>query len=354
MLKRHACLALALAPFTSLPLAQAAPEAPATVVVQSATQNGRMSLDAVVEAVRQTTVSSQVPGAVVALHVKAGDRVRAGQELLRLDARAAQQGTVASEAQVRAAQAAQAVASKEYERQQQLFQKHYISQAALDRAQAQAQAAQAQVAAAQAQAEAARTQSGFFSFKAPYDAVVADVPVTLGDMAMPGRPLVQLHDPSALRVTVAVPQSALATAASRDQIRLELPGLNPPQDKTDAERLITPAAVQLLPMADPATHTVSMRLALPAGLPGVQPGMFARVWLPAAASNAGSGRVFVPASAVVRRAELTAVYVLDAKNQPVLRQVRLGQGQGAQVEVLSGLNQGERVVSAPQSLNLSR
>ena len=127
------------------------------------------SVDGVVEAVRDTTLSAQVQGAIVALHAKVGDTVKAGQELVRIDARAASQSAAASVAQVDAARASMQVASKEFERQKQLFQKQYISQAALDRAQAQLQASQAQVQALQAQAGAATTQSGFYVLKAPYE-----------------------------------------------------------------------------------------------------------------------------------------------------------------------------------------
>jgi len=117
------------------------------------------------------------------------------------------------------------VASKELERQKQLFQKQYISQGALDRAQAQWEAARAQVQAQQAQTRAAQTQTGFFSVRAPFNGVVSDVAVTLGDMAMPGRPMLTLHDPSALRVSAAVPQSMLSGVRSQlASVRYEIAG----------------------------------------------------------------------------------------------------------------------------------
>ncbi|HEY1392531.1 MAG TPA: efflux RND transporter periplasmic adaptor subunit, partial [Methylibium sp.] len=166
--------------------------------------------DGVVQALRQTVVAAQVPGAVVALEVKAGDRVKAGQLLLRLDARAAEQQAGAAAAQVQAARAAQEAATKEFERQKQLYQKNYISQAALERAEAQYKATQAEASAQLASAGAARTQSSFYVVKAPYDGIVADVAVVLGDMAMPGRPLLTVYDPGALRVSARVPQSAAA------------------------------------------------------------------------------------------------------------------------------------------------
>ena len=117
------------------------------------------------------------------------------------------------------------VASKELERQKQLFQKQYISQGALDRAQAQWEAARAQVQAQQAQTRAAQTQTGFFSVRAPFNGVVSDVAVTLGDMAMPGRPMLTMHDPSALRVSAAVPQSMLSGVRSQlASVRYEIAG----------------------------------------------------------------------------------------------------------------------------------
>lgn len=361
---------LALAGLLASPQVLAAKLATAPVQTQGGSADA-VSLNAVVEAVRQTTLSAQVPGAIVALHVKAGDTVKAGQELLRIDARAAQQNVAGSAAQVDAAQASLNVAATELERQKQLFTKNYISQGALDRAQAQYRAAQAQVNALQAQTRAAQTQSGFFVLNAPYAGVVSEVPVTLGDMAMPGRALITLHDPNALRITAAVPQTLLAGLSQGAQgVRYEVPGLSALKGPQAATQ------VQLLPTVDAATHTAQLRVALPANLAGAVPGMFARVWLPADVNtsvsahlsvNTGTGtstgtsagtalpqRLFVPASAVVRRGELTAVYVVDDKGLPRLRQVRLGATTGERVEVLSGVSAGEQVATEPQTAARAR
>ena len=331
------------------PVAWAA-EGPAveTVQVQGSSGGARstVSVDAVVEAVRQTTLSAQVAGAIVALNVKAGDAVKAGQPLVRVDARAASQNAAASAAQVEAARAALNVASTEYQRQQLLFQKQYISQSALDRAKAQFQSAQAQVQAQQAQARAAQAESGFYVLSAPYDGVVSDVPVTLGDMAMPGRALLTLHDPTQLRVTAAVPQTVLAGLGNNRDIRFELPGFGA------APGLLEPTQVQVLPVVDAATHTGQIRLTLPPSLKGLAPGTFARVWLPAGAGRgdvAGAERLFLPAKTIVRRAEMTGVYVLNAQGKPLLRQVRLGPVQGEHVEILSGVTKGETVALDPQA-----
>ena len=318
----------------------------ATVVVTSAgAANAQMqSFDAVVEAVRQTAVAAQVSGAIVSLQVKVGDQVKAGQELLRIDARSANQNAAASHAQVEAARASLHVAAKDFERQKQLFQKQYISQAALDRSQAQFQATQAQVQALQSQSDAAQTQSRFFVVQAPYAGVVSEVAVTLGDMAIPGKTLLVMHDPAALRITASIAQSAMASHV--DKVLFEIPGLPILPARMDA------GAGSVLPVIDAATHTAQLRVNIPASVKGAAPGMFARVWLATDKTTQAEGKVqrlYVPIQVVVRRAELIAVYVVDDKGKVNLRQVRLGNTVGEQVEVLSGLRAGEKVATQPQA-----
>ncbi|MCH7343186.1 efflux RND transporter periplasmic adaptor subunit [Pelomonas sp. CA6] len=331
-------LVLLLAP----PAGEAAPAQAAatdwpTVPVQVGGAAAAQAYDGVVEALRQTQVAAQVAGAIVRLDVKAGDAVRAGQVLMRIDPRSADQSAAASAAQVRAAQAGLALARREYERQQQLHQQRFISQAALDQAEAQFKAAQAQAQAQLAQADAAQTQSSFYTVRAPYDGVVSELPVMLGDMALPGKPLLTLYDPRELRVAAAVPQSL----DTRGGVRVELPGLA----GGDA---IVPRALERLPTVDAASHTALLRALLPTPLAGAAPGQFARVWLADAAPAAGAARLSVPAASVLRRGEFSAVYVLGAQGRPLLRQVRVGARQGDRVEVLSGLAAGERVLAQPQ------
>ena len=313
----------------------------ATTEVLSSARTDMQSVDGVVEPIRQATLAAQVSGSIVRIGVQVGDRVRAGQELLRIDAHAAALVVQSNAAQVDAARANLAVAAKEFERQQQLLQKQYISQAALERSQAQFQSAQAQVQSLQAQTNVVQTQQGFYVISAPFAGIVSELPVTLGDMAMPGRPLVSLYDPSQLRVSAAVPHSALP--ASLEGAQLEWPA------NGEGKTMVAVRGITVLPQIDAATHSALIRFPLPA-VSGALPGSFVRVWLPAPRTLAASaGRVFVPFSSVLRRAELTAVYLIDAQGHPTLRQVRLGRSQGQQVEVLSGLRAGERVATDPQA-----
>ncbi len=296
--------------------------------------------DGVVEAVRQTVLAAQVAGAIVDLRVKVGDTVKAGQVLVRIDARAADQSAIASQAQVGAARANLDVAAKDFSRQKQLFQKGFISQAAFDQAEAVYKAAEAGVNAQFAQASAARTQTDFFTLRSPYNGIVSEVPVVQGDMAMPGRAIVTVYDPAALRVTATVPQTAILSAALLQSARIELPGA--------AQGPIVPSRATLLPTADPNTHTMQIRFDLPAGTKDAAPGMFARALLPAAATD-GASRILVSAKSVVRRAEMTGVYVVDAAGKPALRQVRVGRATADSIEILAGISANERIATDPQA-----
>ncbi|NYT63958.1 efflux RND transporter periplasmic adaptor subunit [Alcaligenaceae bacterium] len=331
-------LMLATVPW-NVSLAQAVGQSLSVSTVQRLNVPVRAGFDGTVEAVRRTVIAPQVAGAVIALAVREGDAVRQGQVLLRIDSTASDQAAAASQAQVQVAQSVLNVAAKELKRQRQLHHKQYISDAALERAQAQYQASSATLEAQLAQAAGAGTQSDFHLIRAPYDGIVSGLAVALGDMAMPGRPLLELYDPAHLRVAVAVAQSAIDASLLEAQVEIELAGQPP--------RRLVPVGTRLLPVMDTGTHTARIHLALPFGIQAVAPGMFAKVWLPVPAV-AGSG-LYVPARAVVIRAELAGVYVIGPDGAPRLRQVRLGPAYGDKIEVLSGLDYGERVALDPQA-----
>jgi len=288
--------------------------------------------EGVVEAIRQTTLGAQVAGRIVALDVKAGDPVRAGQVLVRIDARTADQAVAAGRSQIAEAEANLANAKRKYERNRDLVAQKFVSQAALDQAEAEYKAAQAQLAAITANAGQAIAAQSFTTVTAPYAGVVGATLAELGDMAQPGRPLVTVFDPRELRVTATLPQAALPQVRLDAPIRLEIPALG---------KSLTAIRATVIPLADARTHTSRIRLDLPA-TEGVLPGQFAR-----ARFVVGTTRVLaIPATALVRRGEVTAVYVVDREGRAQLRQVRAGEAVGeGQVEILSGLSTGERIAA---------
>jgi len=293
------------------------------------------SAEAVVEAVRQSTVSAQVSGRIVDIRFDVGDRVEKGAVILRIDERAASQAVAASEAQVREAEATLVNARANYERTRQLLAQKFVSQAAVDKAEAEFKASESRMKATLAGAGAAATERSFTTIVAPYSGVVSARHVQLGEMASPGKPLLTGFDPSGLRVVATVPSAQVPAIQAGAKARIEVPSLG---------RWVDVQSVTVVPSADPRTHTTQVRLDLPADAKGLLPGVFARAHF----VTGRAPRLMVPREAVLRRSEVTAVYVVDAKGEPRLRQVRVGTASDEKsVEVLAGLKAGEKVALEP-------
>jgi RND family efflux transporter MFP subunit len=293
------------------------------------------SAEATVEAVRQSTVSAQIAGRIVELRFDVGDVVRKGDVIARIDERAASQAVAASEAQVLEAEAALRNARVNFERSKQLLAQKFISSAAVDKAEADYKAAQARVAALLAGAGQAATERSFATIVAPYGGVVSARHVELGEMATVGKPLMTGFDPSTLRVVATVPQAQVALIEAGGKARVEVPSLG---------KWVEARRVTVVPAADPRTHTTRVRLELPEDVRGVYPGVFARAHFVVGREP----RLLVPREAVLRRSEVTAVYVVDDRGFPRLRQVRLGTVSDEHaIEVLAGLKAGERVALDP-------
>ena len=292
-----------------------------SVVVQLREVDLGFPVEATVEAVHQATVAAQIAGRVTELRVDAGQRVKQGELLLRLDAREA----AGSDASARASLAQARVA---YERTKNLHAQKFISQAALDQAEATWQAAQG----AAGTAGAALSHG---AVTAPIAGVVAQRHVELGEMAAPGRPLITVFDPKGLRVIASLPQYKLAELKNAGRARIEFP---------ETGKWIDALRVEILPTMDARSHTATARLYLPDNIEGVVPGTYVRAHFTIGRAQ----KLTVPPSAVLRRGEVTAVYVLDEKGGARLRQVRLGEAvSGGELEVLAGINPGERVSLTP-------
>jgi RND family efflux transporter MFP subunit len=255
--------------------------------------------------------------------------------IVRIDPTEVNQAYAASQAQIAQAEATLRNAKAQFERTQRLVERKFVSDAALDKAQADYLAAQAQRAAAEAGGGQAAATRSYASVIAPYSGVVSARHVELGEIAVPGKPLMTGFDPGELRVTASLPQFQLDTVRKFARASVEFPALN---KRIEASRMT------ILPAADSQTHTTQVRLDLPAGIEGLYPGMFARAYF-------AIGRVkklLIPASAVALRSEVAGAYVVGENGDIRFRQLRLGEpAGGGEVEVLAGLAPGEKLALDP-------
>ena len=268
--------------------------------------------ESLVEAVQQATVGAQIAGRVLEVKADAGQSVKKGDVLMRIDAREAAEAARAAEAQY-------ANAKVSYDRTKSLVSQKFMSSAALDKARADLDAGAGQ---------------SHATIVAPMTGIIARRHAEMGDMATPGKPLFTIYQPGTLRVTASIPQYRLKAMRDVKTARVEFPELG---------KWVDAVKVQVLPTADAATHVSQVRVNLP-DVPEATPGMFARVHFVTGQAE----KLTVPASAVLRRGEVAAVYVQTADNRLSLRQLRLGDVVGlGEIEVLAGLSAGDKVVTDP-------
>ncbi len=313
----------------------------ATAEVARVAVADELLFDGSVEAVNRGTVSAQTSGRVAELAVDVDDAVQAGAVILRLvdtEQRAAldQAGAQLAEARARRKQAAD-----ERQRVADVYRRKLVSKAELDRAEAAHRAAQARVAAAEAALVRAEEQLGYTVIRAPYAGIVTRRHIEVGEMANPGTPLISGISLDELRVSMEVPQRLMAALRGADRVSV----IAADGTRLDAGELV------FFPYADPASGSFRVRVALDEGrASGLLPGMYVKVAVAAGEVE----RLLIPATAVRRRGELSAVYVVGERGRIALRQLRLGPvHRGGRVEVLAGLAAGERIALDPVAAGIA-
>lgn len=298
-------------------------------------------------------LSAQVVGRVQQVLVHEGDTVAAGQVLVVLDDSTLRASADQAEASVKAAASQQAAAQTNAElaastlgRYQQLQAQKSVSLQEMDEVTRRAEAATAQVdalraqeAAAKAQAASAKATLGYTRIRAPFAAVIISRAADPGTLAAPGVPLLQIDSAGALQFQTTVDESAIAA------IRV---GMKIPVRLDAVSSVVRGRVAQIVPAADPASHTFLVKIDLP-------PSKEFRAGMSGSTEVAIGTRqvIVVPRSAVVVRGSLPCVYVLDSSSIAQLRYLTLGNEQGALIEVLSGISAGEKLVDDPADRDLA-
>ncbi len=289
-----------------------------------------------VAAASQATLSAKVQGTVQELRVREGETVRKGQALVVLDSRDLRANLARAEAEYDNARTHLA-------RMQRLYQQESVAKQELDNATRAFKVAEAG-------RRAAEAQLSYTVIKAPFDGVVTEKHIEVGELAAPGRPVLKLEDPRRLRLEATVSEGDVKAVAVGDKVTVVVDALG--------DRPLTGTVAQVLPAGDPATHTFVVKVDLPP-TPGLKSGMFGRMRLDKGVSQT----LAVPEPALIERGQLTGVYVVGDDQVAHLRWVKVGRrvparaqggypapgalevGNGADVEVLSGLNAGERILA---------
>ncbi len=264
----------------------------------------------------RVSISSHLSGYIRELPVREGDRVKAGDLLVRVDPVNARQGVVQAEADL-------ADAKADLNRYEELFKAGAVSKQQLDRIRLRYKVTRSQV-------EQAHNQLSYAEVRSPVDGVVVEKQMNEGDLASPGAPILALEDPANLLVETYVSEQFVSAIHAGDGVEVEVTSQGQP---------LAGRVRQVVQAADATTHQFLVKITLESH-GDVHPGMYAQVGF-----KTGSRKgLQVPVAAVVHRAGLSGIYVLDAESVVRYRQIRVGKARGEFVEVLAGLHEGNRVV----------
>lgn len=281
-----------------------------------------------IEAVRSSEVASKILAKVEAVNVRAGQPVAAGEVLLRLDDADLLARERQAEAQLRGAETRHAQAEVEFERVRTLYEQAVAAKIEFDRAKTALESAAAELEHARQALREAETVLEYAVIDSPFDAVVIDKRVDVGDTVAPGQVLLTLYDPEHMQLVARVRETLTKHLAVEQPIDVRVEALG---------MTCTGRVSEIVPEAESASRSFSVKVTGPCP-DGVYSGMFGRLLIPLGTEE----WLVIPAAAVRRVGQLTLVDVeRDAKLER--RAVQLGRTRDDVVEVLSGLEAGERV-----------
>lgn len=289
-------------------------------------------------------IAARIPGTVAALHVKEGDRVAKGKLLLVLEAAESSAGAAGARAAVEEAergveeaQARKRLAEATFERYQRLFAEQAVTRQEFESRQTEREVAiqgvaraEARLAQAREVARAAGTLAGYSRVTAPLAGVVTGKTVDLGMTVFPGTPLLTVEEEGRYLLEVAAPETLAGKVRPGDAVKVSVDGI--------AAELAGRVA-EVVPAVDPASRTFTVKLDVAAR--GLRSGMYGRGSFPVGARPV----ILVPKGALVERGALTSVWVVEKESRARMRLVKSGRTFGEKVEVLSGLSDGERIVT---------
>jgi RND family efflux transporter MFP subunit len=264
-------------------------------------------------------LSARISAYVQKVYVSAGDRVKEGQVLMRLDSRELREQLAAAEAQL-------AQAKTEYDRAVKLMQADATTDQALTAAKSAFETARAQV-------QQIRVMLTFTEIKSPINGKITERQVEVGDLANPGQPLLGVFAPQNMRIEVPVPVRLVEKMQLGQAVDVQL-------DRP--ARPFKGRVIEVVGEVDPKSRTQKMKVHLEGATSEVLPGTFGRVWI----KDDPRPMILVPASAVYAIGQLEMVQVVR-EDRVIRRLVKTGPRRGNDIEILSGLADGETILVEP-------
>jgi RND family efflux transporter MFP subunit len=301
-----------------------------TLILETTVTELHEDVPATVRSKQTTHVAARILAPIKAIHVKAGDTVKKGDLLIELDNRNNRANVAQSRANINAIRAKLLQAKSHYIRTKNLYSKESVTKAQFEQANANYDSLKAQLASARQKLESSETTSSYSKIKASFSARVIDRFAELGDLASPGVKLLTLYDPTSLRIDANIRESLALTLKIGQQLEAFIPALN---------KTIQATIEEIVPAADPGARSFLIKAKIEHN-GELLPGMYARIRIPSGEAE----QLLIPVAYVKQMGQLDIVWVLE-NNMAIRRFIRIGQKNGENVLIISGLSEGEQLVS---------
>ncbi len=282
-----------------------------------------------VKAKNTAQLAARISGTVSEIHAREGDHVQRGSLLVTLVALESTSGAIGATHAVEEAMARKKLADVTFARFARLYKEQAVTGQELDTRRAERDVADQSLARAREAARAAAAVAGYTRITAPMSGVVTVKMVDPGSTVFPGMPLLTIEEEGLYRLELAVPASL--------QGKVSL-GMSVPVSLDGGSNNVTGTVVEIVPKVDPVSRTFTVKLDISAK--GLHSGQFGRALLPVGEKQG----LLIPKKAVLKRGELTFVWVVDDGNITRMRLVKPGTVVANQIEILAGLSAGERIV----------
>ena len=283
----------------------------------------------------ESRLGFRVGGKIVERRVDVGAIVKDGQVLMRLDPQDLRLAEAQARATLRAAETERDLAQGDYKRHQNLRAQNFVSQAVLDAKQAALRAAQANVDAARAGFRGQSNQAGYANLESDTDGVVTAVDAEVGQVVAAGAPVVRVARTDEKEVVIGIPEDRVEALRQASKVNVRL--------WARRDEAIPGTIREVSPVADPATRTYTVKVAIPARA-DVRLGMTATVEM-STAGTANASALRVPLSALVQDKGVTSVWVVE-QGAVQLRKVEVAGQSGNDILLSGGVQPGQTVVTA--------
>lgn len=276
-------------------------------------------------------IASKIMGSVTSVAVQEGQHVNRGQTLLTIDDSDIIQKVNAAGSAVEAAQQQKELADVTFSRYAKLYEEKALSRQEFDQVETQRKIAGSELGRANAMLREAQAYHEYAHVRAPFAGVVTNKKIDPGSMAIPGVQLLTVEDTTAFLVEALVDEKLSARIKVGTPVYISFDALN---------RTVNGKVSEIVPAIDPTSRTFVVKASVNGT--GLKSGLYAKVRILSGTREA----VTVPSSSIVERGQLTGVFAVDAKGIIAYRLVRTGRTFGGNIEILSGLNTGDRIIVA--------